>query len=360
MQTSFDRTTNRGIRGALADTGFKQVDSMAATEEMFPGDGLVRVYNTANKVRLPIANQAIITDDAGTYTAGNFPVTVNGDLSTVTYDTNKDTTLTAVAVAIEAHVSVSTAVYDNSAHTITITGVSEETTVVSVDISGITGNMTMAVTSASSDTIHSIALHDAGIMQQGTGTVIVNDKAVLTLSGDVLNTSDTITATVNGTALSAITYATSEAATLIAFAAQLEAVVGIKSVTIDSRVLTVLNNEGLILTINSIVVAEDTTASVAPAFAISASSQNSAGIGDTKYLPGKVVSALRQGRILVYVEEAVTVEDSPHVRFKVSGDFRRGDWRTDVDTDKALAVTGARYVEGAAAGALAVVEINYP
>lgn len=92
-----------------------------------------------------IAGVKIITDDGGTYTAGDIKATVNGNEITESFDTDKDTSLGNLATSIEALDDVNTAVYDNVAHTITITPVSGEVLAVSVDLSAIAGDMEMTV-----------------------------------------------------------------------------------------------------------------------------------------------------------------------------------------------------------------------
>jgi len=86
----------------------------------------------------------VVTDDAGTYTAGDIVVTVNGTDVTESFDTDKNTTMTALAASIQALEDVLTAVYASGAHTITITPISGGDLEISVDVSGITGTMTIS------------------------------------------------------------------------------------------------------------------------------------------------------------------------------------------------------------------------
>lgn len=91
-----------------------------------------------------VAGTKIITDDAGTYTAGDVVVSVNGNEITESFDTDKDTTLTNLAASIQALSEISTAAYSSVAHTITITPVSGGVaSVENIDLTGITGDMTM-------------------------------------------------------------------------------------------------------------------------------------------------------------------------------------------------------------------------
>ena len=94
-----------------------------------------------------------ITDNAGTFTAGDIVVTVNGTEITESFATDKDTTMTALAASIQALADVSTAVYSAVGHTIIITPVSTAVLGVSVDVTGITGTMTTTVSATGTETL---------------------------------------------------------------------------------------------------------------------------------------------------------------------------------------------------------------
>lgn len=110
------------------------------------------------------AGQKVITDDGESYTAGSIVVTVNGTVITQTYDTNKDDTLTALALQIQGHADVDTAVYNSGTHTITITPESGSLLATSINISGITGDMDMVLSSVATedadDALTAIRLYD--------------------------------------------------------------------------------------------------------------------------------------------------------------------------------------------------------
>lgn len=76
----------------------------------------------------------------------------------------------------------------------------------------------------------------------------------------------------------------------------------------------------------------------------------------------KPANILRKGRIVVLVEEAVTPADSVFFRHNAPGALPEalGRFRTDADAGDATAVASARFVTSAAAGELAVLEINLP
>jgi hypothetical protein len=105
-----------------------------------------------------------ITDSAGTYTAGSIVVTVNGTVITQTYDTDKNTTLTALAAAIAALSTVASAVYNSGVHTIVITPETGVLLSISVTLTGITGTMTMTITATATesaiDALTAVRLYD--------------------------------------------------------------------------------------------------------------------------------------------------------------------------------------------------------
>jgi len=159
--------------GMKADAEFDLVESLIAEEVIGLGLGLVKANGNDSGIRKPMARTTVITDDAGTYTAGAIVVTVNGVTATAAYTTDKNTTLTALAAAIQALASVATAVYNSGAHTITITAEDNlDLGAVTVDISAITGTMTISSTAiASSDTLFGVSLQTHRLVQDVNGLV---------------------------------------------------------------------------------------------------------------------------------------------------------------------------------------------
>lgn len=92
-----------------------------------------------------------LTDNAGTYTAGSAKVTVNGDEITQAFDTDKNTTLTALAAQIAAHAAVDTAVYTAGSHTIVITPLTGNLLMISFDLTVITGTMDWELTATATE-----------------------------------------------------------------------------------------------------------------------------------------------------------------------------------------------------------------
>lgn len=69
---------------------------------------------------------------------------------------------------------------------------------------------------------------------------------------------------------------------------------------------------------------------------------------------------LRDGRMIVEVEDAFVVGDPVFVRHTVGTGSVIGAVRTDADTASASQVTGARFVSAGGAGELGVIEVNFP
>ncbi len=85
------------------------------------------------------------------------------------------------------------------------------------------------------------------------------------------------------------------------------------------------------------------------------------GSGEAFYAEKSAVSVLNRGRIYVRSEQEVVAGDPVFLRFEVGAPGTvLGAFRKDADTDKAYALSGVRFVRGAAAGGLAVIEINLP
>ncbi len=346
--------------GLLADSMFSDKISMRAEEVIPFGLGLIKSVGADNVVRRPLRNVCTILDDAGTFSSGAFVTTINGTPISVAWGTDADTTLTAVAAAIQALTFILTAVRSNANNTIIITA-EENIDLVVGTISGLLGGMTITSQLYTvTDTFLGISVK-TGDIEQGNRLLDINDQSVITFENDALNTSDTVTVTVNGTALTVVTYATSEAVTLQLVCDRIKEVDGVTSATVSGRVITVLNRPGLPLVVNSVVISDNALASVAPSAAIVASMQAvTFNNGDVFYAPTEMVTVLRKGRIYVQVEVAVTSDDSVYVRHVASGTKVRGGFGNVVDSSTAFLVSAARYLTSVAAGGFAIVEINLP
>jgi hypothetical protein len=100
-----------------------------------------------------ILGNKVITDDAGTWTAGTAKVTVNGVEASAAWITDKNTSMTALATAIQALDGVATATYSSGSHTITIVPDSGVLLAVSSNITGITGTMTFALSAVATEDV---------------------------------------------------------------------------------------------------------------------------------------------------------------------------------------------------------------
>lgn len=100
--------------------------------------------------------------------------------------------------------------------------------------------------------------------------------------------------------------------------------------------------------------------------ALSAITQKVAGIIMHKHVVNgviaekDVVALVRKGRIYVKVEEAVSEGDSVYVRAVAGAGEVAGAFRKSVDGTDTILLNGAEFRSGAAAGGLAIVEINLP
>jgi len=138
--------------------------SISQVADMLVGGSSVPEYAAASKAlsqnprveRIAIGNQhgtKTLTDNAGTFTGGTIEVTVNGDEVSQAWGTDKDDTLTELAVGIQALDSVLTAAYNSVSHTIVITPATGEVLEVSFDISEITGTMTWELSATATENI---------------------------------------------------------------------------------------------------------------------------------------------------------------------------------------------------------------
>lgn len=82
--------------------------------------------------------------------------------------------------------------------------------------------------------------------------------------------------------------------------------------------------------------------------------------GGAGYALNAEMSIVRRGMVWVRVEEAVTVKSTPFARFTVSGTTKLGGIRASEDTAKAVAIPTARFIRGAAADGIALLDINLP
>lgn len=84
-------------------------------------------------------------------------------------------------------------------------------------------------------------------------------------------------------------------------------------------------------------------------------------LGEAQYEIGQAVSILRKGRIWVYSEQAVNPTLAVFLRHTTTTTEIPGDFRVDLDTDKAFDISAyAKWISVTAAAGLAIVDINFP
>src|SRR4030042_1663938 len=144
MQTDYNLYMEPGFNGMKADSGYDDVKSMVAYEDIPFGRSVVKCYGKNNLSRLPILNTLVITDSGGTFTAGDIVATILENVVTRAFGTDKDTSVTALAAQIAALDGIISCAYNSGAHTITIVSENDTLEGSSVDVSDITGNMTIS------------------------------------------------------------------------------------------------------------------------------------------------------------------------------------------------------------------------
>lgn len=367
-QTDYAQAVPAGRAGMPYDSPNRRV-SGAADETIGFGLAVVAKSDDRGVAKLPRANQCVILDDGGTYTAGDMPVTINGVSLTVTYDTDKATMMAAIATAIEALSFVLSATYVGGSNTITIIGQPDvDIWGVTLDVSGITGNMTItSYTYTNTNALLGLSVYDDALPYGTARRGAIQDRVVMTLSGDALNTSDTVDGFVFGVAIDQVTYATSEAVTLQLVANAILEIPGIDTVVVNAtaRTLTISASPGKELVV-TLTVDDNAVAAVSPTFA-GVYSQQAMPISESEaaYLPGEAVGIVRQGVIFARVEEAIALTDSVFMRVAASATHTDiGALRNDVDGGTCQAVTTLSFVSASSAdpdgNLVAQVELNLP
>lgn len=361
-QISYTRDMPVAVAGMQVDGRHDNFVASAAAEEVMPFGCLgVRKAADAQVCRLPGANVVVVTDDAGTWTAGDVVVTINGQTVTVSFSADKATSMAAIATALQALAFVTTAAY--VANDITITADADVYLSVAFNVAGITGTMTISgYVHTSTDSVIGLTTRD--VRSYGAERNMGNDVAVATLAGDALNTSDTVTGTVNGVAIATVTYGTSEAATLQVLVNTILEIAGVTACSLLGRVITITNNPGLEIQV-ALTVTDNALASVAPSFSYTYSKQS---IGVTllevAYLPTETAGLTRRGSVYMKAEEALVLGDSIFVRVATGTGSQRGSIRNDIDSGSCQAYSNLSLagptVSDPDGNLVAPVEINLP
>jgi hypothetical protein len=78
------------------------------------------------------------------------------------------------------------------------------------------------------------------------------------------------------------------------------------------------------------------------------------------YAVGDPMAVIKKGRVWVPVENAVIAESAAFVRFVAGAGEQLGAFRADADGTDAVALPGAKFASDAAAGELALLDLNLP
>ena len=344
-QTNYDTNMTQGLAGQKANARHDDFVMSRAAEEVTPFGVVVgSVSGQPEQGRPPIANTAVILDDAGTFTAGSIVSVVAGVTVTTAFTSDKDTSMAAHATAIALLDFITSATYVGATtHTITVVAAANVNLTLTTDVSGITGTMTITSTTfGMTDRLLGLSVRDT--IEAGSSRVDVNDRAVMTFAGDDLATADTIAGSLNGVAIDGVTFATSDAVTLQLIANDFKTIAGVLDAVTDTtlRTITITMNPGLALDSVILTITDNALASVAPTASAAYSAQG-VGIGrnEAKFAPTETIPVLRKGEMFAQCEEAMTPASTAFVRIAVTSSFaQRGRLRTDIDSGSAVVATG--------------------
>jgi len=229
------------------------------------------------------------------------------------------------------------------------------------------------------DTTSVLSYNAAEAIQFGFGLVqgasanqarlAAKNLATVTFDADFV-TDNEIVVDVNGVTVGPVIFDTDQATTIAALAAAISALENVNAVVSGVRELSVTRTDGEVIVDNIAVTAGASQANgsvaysaenkfIGVAIATQAMEQNLS--GEAFYSATQTVSVLTRGRIYVYVEQDVTVRDSVFLRHTANGaGLVPGQFRKDADSNNAVEISGARFITDAAAGSVAVLEINLP
>jgi len=193
----------------------------------------------------------------------------------------------------------------------------------------------------------------------------------LTYSADFV-TSNSIAVTVNGTALTQA-FDTDHATTFAALVAKIEALDNVTATgNATTRVITILGTDvNVVLTSLAVTggatqatsTVVESTQDVFLGLTVKDDTLEQDNSGNVYYKLANLdmVSTCTRGRIVVYVEEAVTPLSSVYLRYKANGTGKTtGQFRKDADSSKAVLISNARFKSTTSAAGLVELEINNP
>lgn len=202
--------------------------------------------------------------------------------------------------------------------------------------------------------------------------------ATIVFDADLV-TSNEIDGEINGVAIATVTFTSDHDATMALIAAAIEAADSDVTATVggaNNRTLTVTSVAGSVALVSDWVVTlgssqagvTETNTSSDAFYGVAMRSQskenlygNTGSAGAAPYYAGEAVSMLTKGRIYVKVEDAVDADDLVYMRtVPASATELAGQFRGTAVSNQTVQVTSARWIVGASAGELAVLEINQP
>lgn len=206
-QTSYGLTMARGLPGMKADNRMTIVETLIAAVIIPLARAVFAMYGYERQGRLPVSNQVVITDNAGTFTEGSISTVINGGTPVTTaWVTDKNATLTAHALALSLLTDVLSCVYASGTHTITLIMknthlATSVTTLAALGTGTITISSEVISTTDTAAKCRGIALNPGTLIQDSTGLVqyAVNDAvsvltagAIYVLPEEAVTTDDTV------------------------------------------------------------------------------------------------------------------------------------------------------------------------
>ena len=222
-----------------------------------------------------------------------------------------------------------------------------------------------------------IGLGVAKVIGQDYQVRLPHKDIVAVQASTALSAANSTVVTLNDIPLTAVVYLTSNAITLGLIAALIAAQPGIASAVSDGvDTITITAEQGLavkasfVTTSGSAVTWTSTYTNDNVFYGVAVYIQNKQNLlgpqgsnGATPYFQGDAVPALTRGRIYVQVEATVTSDSPVYWRFDPTlSNPQVGGFRGDSDGGTCLLISSnqARWIVGATAGNLAVLDINQP
>ena len=224
-----------------------------------------------------------------------------------------------------------------------------------------------------------IGLGVAKVIGQDMQVRLPHLDIVAVQASTALIASNSTVVTLNGVDLTPVVYATSNAATLTAIAALIAAQPFIASaVSNGTDTITITAQQGFPVSATFVTTAgsgqptwTDTYTNDNVFYGVALYIQNKMNLlgpqgfaGGSPYYPGDAVPCMTRGRVWVTAENTVTSDSPVYWRITPTMSFPQvGGFRSDSDGGNAIllpSTTGIRWILGATAGNLAVLDINQP